>query len=191
MSVSACTHTHHLLPRKERELVLLRRFSFLRDLVVFWCALLGAYGGAGIYRGRRAAPPSASGHTEFRPLQRSTNESPTIFVGQSPDGGSGQRRGVSRPAAGRRRPVAEWPPGAKLCPRPSSEVSATARVASRCSNSLLLRPMHPPIVCQNPAACLVWLTSRRNRPNATGSAGQRSRRRRQNGLTASSPRGCC
>ena len=27
--------THHLLPRKERELVRLRRFSFLRDLVVF------------------------------------------------------------------------------------------------------------------------------------------------------------
>ena len=32
--------THHLLPRKERELVRLRRFSFLRDLIVFWSWLI-------------------------------------------------------------------------------------------------------------------------------------------------------
>ena len=38
--VRARAHTHHLLPRKERELVRLRRFSFLRDLIVFWSWLI-------------------------------------------------------------------------------------------------------------------------------------------------------
>ena len=36
MSVSACARAHYPPRRKERELVRLRRFSFLRDLIVFW-----------------------------------------------------------------------------------------------------------------------------------------------------------
>ena len=40
MSVSACARAHYPLPRKERELVRLRRFSFLRDLIVFWSWLI-------------------------------------------------------------------------------------------------------------------------------------------------------
>ena len=36
MTVSARTHAHCPLRRKERELVRLRRFSFLRDLIDFW-----------------------------------------------------------------------------------------------------------------------------------------------------------
>ena len=32
------THAHYPPRRKERELVRLRRFSFLRDLIVFWLA---------------------------------------------------------------------------------------------------------------------------------------------------------
>ena len=36
MIVSARTHAHYPPRRKERELVRLRRFSFLRDLIVFW-----------------------------------------------------------------------------------------------------------------------------------------------------------
>ena len=35
-SVRMRTHAHYPPRRKERELVRLRRFSFLRDLIVFW-----------------------------------------------------------------------------------------------------------------------------------------------------------
>ena len=34
------THAHHSRRREERELVRLRRFSFLRDLIVFWSWLI-------------------------------------------------------------------------------------------------------------------------------------------------------
>ena len=40
MSVSACARAHYPPRRKERELVRLRRFSFLRDLIVFWSWLI-------------------------------------------------------------------------------------------------------------------------------------------------------
>ena len=39
MTVSARAHAHYPPRRKERELVRLRRFSFLRDLIVFWLLL--------------------------------------------------------------------------------------------------------------------------------------------------------
>ena len=44
---------------------------------------------------------------------------------------------------------------------------------------------------RNPTTCLLWSTPCRKSQTATGSAGQTSRRKRRNGLTASSPRECC
>ena len=38
--VRMCAHAHSPPRRKERELVRLRRFSFLRDLIVFWSWLI-------------------------------------------------------------------------------------------------------------------------------------------------------
>ena len=40
MTVSARARAHYPPRRKERELVRLRRFSFLRDLIVFWSWLI-------------------------------------------------------------------------------------------------------------------------------------------------------
>ena len=62
--VRARTHTHHLLPRKERELVRLRRFSFLRDLIVFWLWLtpLAWLVAAGVIAALRSKS-STLGHT--------------------------------------------------------------------------------------------------------------------------------
>lgn len=95
----------------------------------------------------RSESRTTIGHRSYSALQRARHQSEFHECESQASRGPMSRGlqlsggGASRLAIGPRRPAAEWPPTAKLSMRSSSGAAATVPVASRCSSSLLLRPM--------------------------------------------------